>query len=457
MAKDYFQDILPPSGEQPPRPQSTPAAVPLSAPEESVPVSTQSGERSIRNITINTGRARPFGGHSGEMPPMLPPRPKKKFSGMWLWMIAAVAILVLGGLTLFAFRKTTITVIPRSHSVTFDETSVFTAYPADTAATGTIGYTTQAFDEEDSALVPAQGTQHVETKASGSIIVVNEYSTASVKLVKNTRFQTPDGLIFRTPADIVIPGKKGSTAGTVNVTVVADAAGSQYNVGPVSRFTLPGLKGGAMYSSVYARSSTAMAGGEIGEEPATQPGAVEQAKADMRSRLEEKVRGNIKALSAASTAFFELASVTYQDLPNTSEQNGVRLHEKAHAEVPVFQSPVFASVIAQSVSADVANAPVALVPGAGFGAKGAASSTSPLSGPLSFALVGQAQLVWQVDVAQLAKDLAGHDQGAFQTVVAANPAIQEAHARIEPFWSTAFPKDPSSINVDIRLPVPQGQ
>lgn len=455
MAKDYFQDILPPSEEQAPRPQpaTAPAPAPVAAEE---PVQQGGGERSIRNITI-ASRSRALGG-TGAVPPTAPLRPKKKFAGPWLWIIAVLAVVILAGLVLFAFRKTTITVIPRSHDVVFDQTSVFTAYPAASAATGTISYTIQVFDEEDSTVVPAQGTQHVERKASGTITVLNDYSSAPVKLIKNTRFQTPDGLIFRTPADIVVPGKKGSAPGTVEITVVADEAGSQYNIGPVTKFTLPGLKGGVMYASVYARSSTAMSGGAIGDEPATQPGAVAQATSDMKTRLEQKIRADIQALPADSVAFPQLANITYQDLPNTSEQNGVRLHEKAHAEVPLFPSAVFASVVAQSVSADVANAAIALVPGTGFGAAQTASSTQPLNGaPLSFALAGQAQLVWQVDGAQLAKDLAGHDQGAFQTVVAADPSIQEAHARIEPFWNSSFPKNPADIRVDIQAPAPKAQ
>ena len=90
-------------------------------------------------------------------------------------------------------------------------------------------------------------------KASGSITVYNNYSTASVKLIKNTRFQTPAGLIFRVPADVVIPGKQGSTPGQVTVTVFADQVGQQYNIGPTPRLTVPGLQSNAaMYAQIYA-------------------------------------------------------------------------------------------------------------------------------------------------------------------------------------------------------------
>lgn len=401
-------------------------------------------------------RPRSLGG-SGEFPSStIPQHPVRTFSKVWIWGLAVVAIIVVGALALFAFRKTTITVIPRSHQIVFDDTAVFTAYPAATAATGTIVYTVRTIDAEDSALVTAQGTQHAERKASGTITVVNEYSAAPVKLVKQTRFQTPDGFVFRTPADIMIPGKKGSTAGTVQVTVIADQAGQNYNVGPVSRFTLPGLKGGAMYSSVYARSAAAMSGGFIGDEPATQPGAVQQATADMRTRLEQKVRADIQALPSDLTAFPDLAVITYEDLAPTSENNGVRLHEKIHAQVPVFPNALFASAVAQTISTDVQNAQVSLVPGPGYAGKRAGDVSQPLGDTaLSFTLAGQAQLVWVVNTEQLAKDLAGHDQGAFQTIVSSNPAIREARARIEPFWTSSFPKDAAAIRIVIEQPEPK--
>ena len=86
---------------------------------------------------------------------------------------------------------------PRSHAIVFDASSEFSAYPAGGAATGTLTYTTDAFDFEDSAVVVTQGTERVEERAHGRITVVNNYSATPVKLIKNTRFETPDGLIFR--------------------------------------------------------------------------------------------------------------------------------------------------------------------------------------------------------------------------------------------------------------------
>lgn len=371
------------------------------------------------------------------------------FSNYKLWLLAALALIVLAVLGMFAFRKTTVTVVPRTHTIVFDNTAPFTAYPDASAASGTLPYTVQTFTFEDSEVVPSQGTQHVESKASGSITVLNGNSAAPMKLLKNTRFETPEGLIFRTPSEVVIPGKKGDTPGSVSITVVADAPGQQYNVAPVAKFTLPGLKGSPSFSTVSARSDVAFTGGFSGEQPQTAPGALEGAITQVRGRLEKKIQDALATLPADQTALSDLSRITYTDMPNTAEGEGsVRIRQQVIAKVPTFNTALLAATLAQSVSADAALGGIRLVPAPSFSAKSAdVASTTLGSDPIAFTLSGQAQLVWQVDKEALTKALAGHDQGAFTTIIGGFPFVQEAKARIEPFWSSSFPKDASKISV----------
>lgn len=442
MTADYFQDIVPPEGEQ---------KRPVAPAPQTAPVPADEGEKSIRNINITRSRPQQERIDARFMPKRPSFRPTKT-----LWVIAALAVVMVGGLSLFAFRKTTVTVVPRTHTIVFDNTVPFTAYPADTAASGTLPYTVQSFTFDDSEVVPAQGTHHVETKASGSITVVNDYSATPVKLLATTRFETPDGLVFRAPNQVIVPGKKGSTPGTMQVTVVADAVGESYNVGPIAKFTLPGLKGGPMYTNVYAKSDAAFTGGFNGEQPQTAPGALEAAVAQIRGRLDTKYRSALGALASSTTALPELARVSYTDMPNTPEgDSSVRVREQITVQVPVFSTDTLANTLAQSYSADASIHDVNLVPGSDFAVAPAdAASTTLGSDPVSFTLNGKAQLVWRVDSAALAGALAGHDQGAFQTIIGGFPFVQEAKARIEPFWATAFPKNPGSIIIVVQ-PAPQ--
>lgn len=467
MANDYFQDITPESGTpiryttEGPRDEAG-APVPsrvsvrsgVQAPP-TPPTSPMTGEKSIRNVTVQRTRPR-AGGMGGDIRPdpvpVFAPEPprKRRSSRLWIWILALASILVLGGALLaFALKSTTVRVKPLAQPIVFDAT-VYGASLNGTA-TGTIPYTVKEFEFEDSAVVPAQGTERAEDKATGTVIVYNNYSTTPQRLIKNTRFETPQGLVFRIPESIVVPGKNGSTPGQLQVTVFADQPGEAYNVGPVEKLTLPGLKSTAdMYAGIYARSTAAMSGGFVGERPAVAPGAMESARSEVRARLEKKAQES--ALAVSSESLFVLPSlvqISYQSLPSTTEAGGgLRMHEKAKVVVPVFSPEVFGAAIAQGVTAADTSSGVRLTPGSGFSATVAEGDSAQIGvGAFRFSLSGAGTLVWDIPLEALTEALAGKDQTVFQTVVEGFPSIQEAHANISPFWRSTFPDDASDIEI----------
>ncbi|MBP9757118.1 MAG: hypothetical protein KBD06_00800 [Candidatus Pacebacteria bacterium] len=478
MAKDYFQDILPPQNggrkaqarsaslKRDPDVHRAPTVV-----EESITIpdmdsdedevlipgdtasegsgETSTKERSIRNISA----PRRVRDDMRDAPRYSPPMQKtNKPRRKWLWLVVFVLVSVVGILAMIALRGTSVSVEPRSHTVVFDETSRFTAYPKDAASAGSLTYTTQTIEIEDSEPVESSGTIHAEEKASGTITVYNDYSTTPVKLIKNTRFEAAGGLIFRAPADISVPGKSGTTPGQVTVTVVADAVGEQYNIAP-GKLTVPGLKGATEYDKVYAQAASAFTGGFNGDRPGVSEGALAGARSAVRARLEQKARDAITALSTGEIATFpELAQITYTTLPTTSEGTGAKIHEKMTAVVPLLSAPEFALAVARTVSAETENATIRMVPMQDFGGLLVSASTTPGVDPVQIQLTGQAMLVWQVNATELAQALAGRDQSAFQTIVTGFPGIQSATARIEPFWSSTFPGDASRIRIKIADP-----
>ena len=460
MAKDYFQDIVPPSEEGGRKvSDATPRTSRVNEGSEEIAADADTMPPQPRGIRSISAPMRSRQQPRSDGPPSLVPRRPRKSPRWLIWIAAALSVVVILGLALFAFRSTTVTIVPKSQTIVFGQTSEFIAYPATSAASSTLSYTVQTIDLEDSQVVPAQGTTRVPAaKATGSIVVVNDFSTASVNLIKSTRFESPDGLVYRTPAAIVVPGKKGSKPGEAKVTIVADATGGQDNIGPVSRFTLPGLKtSGAMYTSVYARSVDSMTGGASeGIGPAIAPSDLTAAIADIRGRLEAKVRDAVQALTTDSTfAFMDMAQITYRDLPRTTEAGGdARIHEGVQVVIPVFPAGFFAQTVGVQVTADGENVSLKIVPENGFSAHMTSEASSLEPGPIRFTLTGQGMLVWNVDVAELASALAGRDSDAFQSIVNGFPGIQEAHARIEPFWKSTFPSDPASIKITIDEPAP---
>ena len=311
-------------------------------------------------------------------------------------------------------------------------------------------------EAEDSAVVKASGTEHVDVPASGQITVFNNYSAASVKFVKNTRFETPSGFIFRVQDAISIPGKTTAGPGKLVVTVFADKAGEAYNVGPIAHFAVPGLKGGAEYDKVYASSVASTTGGFSGLRPAVAPADMQAAESTLRGRLESAVREKAKALMSDSAFVLpDLAHVTYSTLPTTQEDKAsVRIHEKAAAAVPVFPAAAFAAGIARIMLSDVDGAPVTLAPSTNFAAQTTATDVARTWGtdPLDFTLSGTAQIVWAVDSSALAQALAGRDKATFQTIVKNFSSIEKATTRVMPFWRGAFPANASDIHINVVAP-----
>jgi len=127
------------------------------------------------------------------------------------------------------------------------------------AEEGELEYSLITHTTEASDTITATGRETVEEKASGRIIVYNNHSSATQRLIKNTRFESPEGLIFRINESVEIPGMTKSTdgeivPGVISAEVFADGTGEQYNI-DASQFTIPGLKGTDQYEDMYAEST----------------------------------------------------------------------------------------------------------------------------------------------------------------------------------------------------------
>jgi hypothetical protein len=159
-----------------------------------------------------------------------------------------------------------------------------------------------SIEEESSKTFEVSGKKSVSNeKASGTITIYNEYSEKVQPLVATTRFETPDGKIFRLKKSISVPGmtkvENEMKAGAIEAEVVADEAGEQYNIEP-SNFTIPGFKdsGNEKYSKIYAKSSKAMTGGGSGsqEVKTVQAGDIEKAKNELLAEMNSKMKQKIK-------------------------------------------------------------------------------------------------------------------------------------------------------------------
>jgi hypothetical protein len=134
-------------------------------------------------------------------------------------------------------------------------------------------------------------------RASGSVVIYNEYNSSSQPLVATTRLQTADGKIFRLVKNVVVPGMTeidgSSKPGAIEVEVVADQAGSDFNIDPTD-FKIPGFADGPKFDKFYAKSSKAFSGGSSEGESSDAAKIVTQqdidnAKTKAEAALKEKI------------------------------------------------------------------------------------------------------------------------------------------------------------------------
>jgi len=141
-------------------------------------------------------------------------------------------------------------------------------------------------------------------KAKGTVVIYNEFSASAQPLVGTTRLLTADGKLFRLAKSVVVPGTTmvdgKQQSGAIEVEVVADQAGEEYNVGP-STFSIPGFKSGPKFEKIYARSVKIMiGGGSRGVGTASSASQIDIANAkksvedELKKILEEKLNSGLQ-------------------------------------------------------------------------------------------------------------------------------------------------------------------
>src|SRR3989344_5820643 len=182
------------------------------------------GERSNRNISVGRrARHAATADHTVHNLPdrqaEFPRRRHRRGKRFWLVGSAVVAVCALFGLLISTvFAGATVTVTPRTEQVQLP--AILQAQQ--NAPIGVLPYQTVTVTRSASQNVAAAGTQRVSRPASGVVSIINGYSSASQRLIANTRFEAPDGKINRIHDSVTVPGMAGGKAGTPPPTADAD-------------------------------------------------------------------------------------------------------------------------------------------------------------------------------------------------------------------------------------------
>ncbi|MCD5381791.1 MAG: hypothetical protein LR017_00565 [Candidatus Pacebacteria bacterium] len=368
---------------------------------------------------------------------------------------AIVAALILGGgffmSTLLSGAE--ITVYPKFKDATVQAT--FTAHR--TPGAGELSYELLTIEADGERQVSATGQEEVSERAMGDIFIYNAYSTDTQRLIKNTRFESPEGLIFRINESVVVPGATKDAdgklvPGVITATVFADGTGEQYNIA-AGQFTIPGLKGSEQYDKMYATSNTGFMGGFEGKRFIIDDDELTTAKQALQLELRNALLARIDEERPAGFVLYpDAVTFAFDTLPATEYGNELAtIKERARLQVPIFKESEFAAYLAKNTVAGYEGAPVALPDPftLTFAYTSPTTTTSDIAPhtELSFNLAGQSRIVWQYNDAALLNDITGVSKTALPNVLSGYPAIERAEAVVRPFWKQAFPDTVSEIEV----------
>ncbi len=385
----------------------------------------------------------------------------KGFWGSWIpWIVISAIILIGAAFAFNAFAQSSISVIPKRDIIPMDQMLSASKTPAE----GALGFAVMKIASSETREVAATGEKAVTAKASGRIVIYNEQTTTQ-RLIKNTRFQSPSGKIYRINESINVPKatvKSGKAApGTFEITVYADEAGTEYNSEPVD-FTVPGLKGSAIYEKVYARSKGPLTGGASGTIKSVSDADLKQAGEDLRIQLETALRTKARGDLAPSQIAYDggivlkLSQAALSKAPASSAEKAV-VASDGEIYLVTFDRESLTKAIMRTLVPTYAGEPIVIKNLESFSITIAKMTAEELwsKDELEFFIKGTPEVEWVINTAEITNALLGTPKDSFNATLSKFKTIERAKANVRPRWKSVFPSEPEQITVEIVESIPK--
>jgi hypothetical protein len=381
----------------------------------------------------------------------------------WFAGFVVISVLFLVGTGAFIFLpKAEISVVPMSVSqdigMEFDGRT-------DATAEGERVVPVRIVEKEETVTVTGETSGSSSgngSKASGKILIYNEYGSDSQQLVATTRFQSADGKIFRLSKGVTVPGvteRNGQREpGVVEADVVADGSGSEYNIG-TTNFSIPGFSGSAKAGKIYAKSKSSMSGGSsVGQSGATSVSAadLEKAKGDATETFRRSFSDSLSRDLAQNERFipetFDIAVVGSPSAPGAgSVASSFEYKATFHAKAFVFSEDELkdraVALLRKKSSIDD-----------GFEARDVTfryegGTADYQAGTFRFKANVNALFVASIDIGALREDFLGKKADEIKPILEKHPEVKNIEIELKPKgFSFAVPKDRKRVTVTVMQP-----
>ena len=369
-------------------------------------------------------------------------------SSKFIWIVAIILVFVLGYLLSLRLSTASVMVSLKERVEEVDTTLVLFRDSVENQ----LDYDTVVFSETFSKLIDNVTTEKVEERASGKVVIYNNYSTSPQRLLEETRFEDSKGRIYKlakggglsVPGFTIVDGEK--VPGSIEAIIYADLPGVEYNQAPTD-FVIPGFRGGPKFDGFYARSLEPLEGGFSGERPnideESMKSSLEEAKNELLAQLDERVSYQIPNgyIILPDGVSYEWLEPEYRLL----ESGSVEVTQTANISLILVKETELISGLLDStmLSADD-KARTTVV---NLGELDFVSEVNDISSEVSITVSGDARVRWVLPEDSFVMALVGMPKKGVPIIMSRFPELQSAQVKISPPWILRLPKKSEKIEV----------
>jgi hypothetical protein len=369
-------------------------------------------------------------------------------------VVAVVAVIYLLGIR---FVHATVVVTERRIPIVLNSVD-FDLVHDDNSSTNRLSFQSMVTTATVTRDVYGSGIQNSVTKATGTVVFFNEYSTAKQTVKKGTTLTGANGKKYITQEAATVPGytiaNKQKAAGTSSeVSITAADTGDSYNTSGTT-FSVSGW--GNVSKTFYARSASAISGGMNGVIHTLTDSEREQVVTTLQAQLIEQLKRETRAQIPENLVTFPELQFPLIDTKTLTLSGGdVRFPASMTGTMVTYLIPrdLLEKAVAAKTIKDETFGTVSIPTITDLSLD--LTSTVPTDGndiPDSIAvrLSGSATVIAKVPTETLRSDLIGLRRGSADAVFETFPEIDTAKTHLYPFWSPIFPTTSKRITIETK-------
>ena len=313
-----------------------------------------------------------------------------------------------------------------------------------------------ASQKEKTYRIATSGEEDLQEYAEGELTVYNE-SESPQTLVATTRFVSPDGKIFRSLEQVIVPAILDDTGapGSIQVQVRASEPGEEYNIGATDHFSLPGLKGHRNFLRIYGRSKQPMTGGVVGIRKVVMQEDIQKIETRAREELFGKVQTELR--NKIPDDFIVIEDTLRSDIKEfdaNQELGGVTdelvVRVVARARIVLIRENDVKQIFNEYLTTQDLYDNATEEPGGELSIDYAVNENDYTQGITRLTMNATQSFRRIVNTDLLFSEIAGKKDIEVRRILAGKEEFQRVHLRFWPFWVNKIPSNKQDVEFDIQ-------